>query len=151
MLSSKSKTNMTFEQNFIVSLSYQKILEICFTTCIPILRMPAIHEAIIFNTQPIKNLRDNVLTKGPYVTKVKSDLRSTPWAEVKNDGCCRIYIFNFSSATRECFSNLTSLLSSMDPLLKIVPRIFERWVINRNIERNVKDKCILGFMYSMYP
>ncbi len=43
-----------------------------------VLRIPAIHESKVFNTQPIKDLRNNFLTKFPKITKVKSDLRSTP-------------------------------------------------------------------------
>ena len=39
-------------------------------------------------------------------------------AEIKNVTWCRIYIFNFSSAIRGHFSNVSSLFTSMDPLSK---------------------------------
>ncbi len=49
------------------------------------------------------------------------DLELTP---SQNGACCIIYVCSFSSATRECFSNLTSILPFMDPLPKSCPSDF---------------------------
>ena len=45
-------------------------------------------------------------------------------AEIKNITWCIIYIFNFSSAIRGHFSNVSTLFTSMDPLSKKTPLRF---------------------------
>ncbi len=60
------------------------------------------------------------------------------WAEIKDVTWCIIYLFNFSSARRGHFSNVSTLFYISGPFVK---NMNLRFFSLKNIEQNVKDSC----------
>ncbi len=87
---------------------------------------------VIADRQPFKPTCYSLKSQKTYINSALKFLKRVTfsgWTEIENVQIVSDTIFNFSTATKECFSNLNSLFSSTDHCSKKVHSDFSYVVI----------------------